>query len=60
MQLPIFVYLNVLLWAAKSIPSQSINNGEFSCDLEKGSTVEYAPALDNYGQSCFVKSDLKK
>ena len=21
---------------------------------------KYAPALDNYGQSCFVRSDLKK
>jgi hypothetical protein len=21
---------------------------------------KYAPALDNYGQSCFIRSDLKK
>jgi hypothetical protein len=27
-----------------------------SIKLEK----KYAPALDNYGQSCFVRSDLKK
>ena len=29
---------------------------KISQKLEK----KYAPALDNYGQSCFVRSDLKK
>jgi hypothetical protein len=28
----------------------------YTIKLEK----KYAPALDNYGQSCFVRSDLKK
>ena len=29
---------------------------EFHSELEK----KYAPALDNYGQSCFVRSDFFK
>ena len=28
--------------------------------LKKELEKKYVPALDNYGQSCFVRSDLKK
>jgi hypothetical protein len=42
----------------KSLLTKQLLNTEPNCriKLEK----KYAPALDNFGQSCFVRSDLKK